>query len=97
MIKRLAFHKYSALYMWAVFLVLFGVLRPHTFLTAASSKLVVTENVIVGVLAIAFLVPLATGTYDLARGGRCRWHLMRPDSPAFGPIAWSGHHWSPLR
>ena len=58
----------SALYRWAVFLALIGVLRPHTFLTVASSKLVVTENVIVGVLAIAFLVPLATGTYDLAIG-----------------------------
>ena len=23
--------------------------------------------------------------------------LMRPDAPAFGPIPWSGHHWSPLR
>lgn len=68
MIKRLALDKYSALYLWGLFLVIFGILRPETFLTWASFKLVLIENVIIGVLAIAFLVPLATGTYDLAIG-----------------------------
>jgi ribose transport system permease protein len=68
MIKRFALDKYSALYLWGLFIVLFGALRPETFLTWASFKLVLIENVIIGVLAIAFLVPLATGTYDLAIG-----------------------------
>ena len=93
MIKRLAFHKYSALYMWAVFLVLFGVLRPHTFLTAASSKLVVTENVIVGVLAIAFLVPLATGTCDLAIG---RSMSMAPDAARLAGVRTDRLVWASL-
>ena len=68
MIKRLGLDKYSALYLWAFFVVLFGILRPHTFLTRTSIKTVLVENVIVGVLAIAFLIPLATGTYDLSIG-----------------------------
>lgn len=68
MIKRFALDKYSALYLWGLFVVIFGALRPETFLTWTSFKLVLIENVIVGVLAIAFLVPLSTGTYDLAIG-----------------------------
>ena len=66
MIKRLAIDKYSALYLWALFMVWFGLTKSSTFLTGTTLKLVVTENVITGVLALAFLVPLATGTYDLS-------------------------------
>lgn len=68
MIKRLAVDKYSALYLWGLFIVLFGILRPGTFLTWTSLKTVIVENVIIGVLAIAFLIPLSTGTFDLAIG-----------------------------
>ena len=68
MINRLRLDKYSALYLWAFFMVLFTILRPDTFLTTTSFKLVTQENVINGVLALAFLIPLATGTYDLSIG-----------------------------
>lgn len=68
MIKRLGLDKYSALYLWGFFIVVFGWLRPDTFLSTTSAKTILIENVIVGVLAIAFLVPLSTGTYDLSIG-----------------------------
>ncbi len=68
MIKRLGLDKYSALYLWAFFIIVFGTWHPDTFLTMTSAKTILIENVIVGVLAIAFLVPLATGTYDLSIG-----------------------------
>ena len=68
MIRRLGFDKFSALYLWAGFMIFFGVTQ-HQFLTLASSKLVFgQENAIIGVLALAFLVPLTTGTYDLSIG-----------------------------
>jgi ribose transport system permease protein len=82
MIKRLGLDKYSALYLWAFFVILFGVLRPHTFLTRTSMKTVLVENVIVGVLAIAFLVPLATGTYDLSIGTMMTMSLVITNSLA---------------
>ena len=66
--KRLRIDKYSALYLWAVFMIWFGVTRSDTFLTGTTLKLVLAENVITGVLAFAFLVPLTTGTYDLSIG-----------------------------
>ena len=68
MIKRLGLDRFSALYLWGFFMIVFGLLRPKTFLSGTSLKLVVVENVIYGVLALAFLVPLTTGTFDLSIG-----------------------------
>lgn len=66
--RRFRVDKYSALYLWAVFMIWFGTTRSDTFLTGTTLKLVLSENVITGVLALAFLVPLTTGTYDLSIG-----------------------------
>jgi ribose transport system permease protein len=68
MMKRLAFDKYSALYLWAVFMIWFGTTKSDTFLTWTTFKLVFVENVLVAVLALAFLIPLATATFDLSIG-----------------------------
>jgi ribose transport system permease protein len=76
MIKRLGFDKYSALYLWLLFMVFFGITKHATFLSQATFKLVIQENVIVGVLALAFLVPLATGTFDLAIGANMSMALV---------------------
>jgi ribose transport system permease protein len=66
--KRFRIDKYSALYLWAAFMIFFGITKRSTFLTGTSLKLVLAENVIIGVLAFAFLVPLTTGTFDLSIG-----------------------------
>src|SRR3954452_8618172 len=58
----------SAVYLWAAFMVLFTILAPDTFLTDTTIKLVFSEGVITCVLALAFLVPLAAGQYDLSIG-----------------------------
>jgi len=76
MIKRLAFDKYSALYLWAVFMLYFGITKSDTFISTTTFKLVVVENVITGVLALAFLVPLATGTFDLSIGAMMSMSLV---------------------
>jgi ribose transport system permease protein len=58
----------SAIYLWALFMVLFSLLAPETFLTDTTFRLVFSEGVITCVVALAFLVPLAAGQYDLAVG-----------------------------
>jgi ribose transport system permease protein len=58
----------SAIYLWALFMVLFSILAPDTFLTDTTFKLVFSEGVITCVLALAFLVPLTAGQYDLSIG-----------------------------
>ena len=76
MIHRLRFDKFSALYLWALFMIVFGITKGSTFLSWTSFKLVVVEAVFTGVLALAFLVPLATGTYDLAIGANMSMALV---------------------
>jgi len=76
MIHKLRFDKYSALYLWALFMVYFGITQGDTFLTWTTFKLVVIENVMTGVIALAFLVPLTTGTYDLSVGAMMSMSLV---------------------
>ncbi len=82
MIKRLGLDRYSALYLWGFFILIFGLMKPDTFLTWTSIKSVLIENVIIGVLAIAFLIPLATGTYDLSIGTMVTMSLVITNSIA---------------
>ena len=76
MIQRLGLHKYSALYLLGFFTLVFGIARPETLFTWTSVKSVVIENVIFGVLALAFLIPLTTGTYDLSIGSMMSMSLV---------------------
>lgn len=76
MIRRLGFDRFSALYLWALFLIVFGITQGDAYFTGTTVKLVVQENVIIGVLALAFLVPLTTGTYDLSIGAMMSMSLV---------------------
>jgi ribose transport system permease protein len=76
MIKRLGFDKYSALYLWALFMIYFGITKSDTFLSVTSFKLVTVEAVFTAVLALAFLVPLSTGTFDLSIGAMMSMSLV---------------------
>lgn len=76
MIRRLGFDRYSALYLWALFLVVFGITQGDVYFTHTTFKLVLQENVIIGVLALAFLVPLTTGTFDLSIGAMMSMSLV---------------------
>jgi ribose transport system permease protein len=60
--------KFSAVFLWAVFMIVFGLASPHVFLTLSTFTLTLAEGVVTAVLALAFLVPLAAGAYDLSIG-----------------------------
>lgn len=76
MIHRLRFDKFSALYLWALFMIVFGITKGDTFLSWTSFKLVFVEAIFNGILALAFLVPLSTGTFDLAIGANMSMALV---------------------
>lgn len=59
---------FSAIYLWALFIVLFGYLQGHLFLTVSTTQLVFSQGAVTAVLALAFLTPLTTDTFDLAIG-----------------------------
>ena len=66
-VQKSGLDKYSALYLWAVFMIVFS-LTQSQFLTWTSISLVLTEKAIVALLALAFLVPLVADTFDLSIG-----------------------------
>ena len=66
-VQKSGLDKYSALYLWAGFMIVFSLTQPQ-FLTWTSINLVLTEKAIVALLALAFLVPLVADTFDLSIG-----------------------------
>ncbi|MHB1538993.1 MAG: ABC transporter permease [Solirubrobacteraceae bacterium] len=58
----------GAVYVLAVIIVLFSVWKPEYFPTIATLKSVLNENSIAALAALALIVPLATGVYDLSIG-----------------------------
>ncbi len=68
LLTRLGIDRFSAFYLAGAFIVIFGIWKPDTFLSVASFKLILGENVAIGMLALAFLVPLATNSFDLSIG-----------------------------
>lgn len=60
---------YSLLLIWVLLIVLFGFLRPETFLTNLTFKTVAADQAITAIMAMALLLPLAAGVFDLSIGG----------------------------
>jgi ribose transport system permease protein len=66
----------SALYLLALVLVVFGTWVPETFLTRETFTLVLSDQVVVGILALALLVPLVCGAFDLSCGAMLGFSLV---------------------
>jgi ribose transport system permease protein len=67
-VPNLGLDRFSAIYLWVVFIAVFGVWSPDEFLTKATFQSIASSQSIAGVLAIAVLVPLACGQFDLSVG-----------------------------
>jgi ribose transport system permease protein len=89
-IKKLRLDKFSALYLWLLFVVVFGFLRTDTYLSWTTLHLQLREYTLPGIMALAFLVPLATGTFDLSIG------FMAGLSLVGSAVLIEKHHWSPI-
>jgi ribose transport system permease protein len=68
--RRLAFRKIGAVYVLAVIVIVFGVLQPHTFLTAQTAKTILNQYAVTGLLALSLVAPLAAGVFDLSVGAQ---------------------------
>jgi ribose transport system permease protein len=58
--------RYALLAVWGVTVVVFGILRPDTFLTTSNFSTIFGSQAILVVLTLALLVPLTAGDYDLS-------------------------------
>jgi len=64
----LGFNSFSGLYLLALFIVVFGIWTPRLFLTLATVQSVASQQATTAMLAIAVLIPIAAGAYDLSVG-----------------------------
>jgi ribose transport system permease protein len=82
------FDRFSGLYLWALFIIIFGIWVPNLFLTANTVHSVAANQAIAGVMGIAVLVPLACGSFDLSVGS------VANLSTVVAVAMQSAHHWN---
>jgi ribose transport system permease protein len=82
------FERFSGLYLWGLFIAVFGIWEPHLFLTRTTLYSVASEQAIAAMLGIAVLVPLAAGTYDLSIGATANL------SAIIATWLQDSHHWN---
>src|SRR3954469_13753715 len=66
--RRLGFDRFSGLYLFASFFVVFGIWTPDLFLSSATLHSVAAQQAVVGILALGLLVPMSAGAFDLSIG-----------------------------
>jgi ribose transport system permease protein len=62
--------RFSALFLWAAFMIIFGIANSEVFLSGTTLRLTFAQGVVTAVVGLAFLVPLAAGVYDLSVGAQ---------------------------
>ena len=65
---NLGFDRFSGLYLWAMFIVVFSVMAPATFPTMTTVHILASTQAIVAIASLALLVPMVTGQFDLSIG-----------------------------
>ena len=60
--------RFSGLYLWALFITIFGIWKPDLFLTSSTVHSIASQQAITAMVALAVLLPLAAGCYDLSVG-----------------------------
>ncbi len=58
--------RYALLAVWGIVVIVFGFLRPNTFLTTANFSTIFGSQAVLVVLTLALLAPLIAGDYDLS-------------------------------
>lgn len=66
--KRLGLDRFSALYLGAIFIIIFGIWTPRLFLTGSTVHSIASAQAIAAIMAIAVIVPLVAGAFDLSVG-----------------------------
>jgi ribose transport system permease protein len=58
--------RFSGLLIWVLFILIFAVWVPDTFLTSSTLKTILASQAITAILALAVVFPLAAGVFDLS-------------------------------
>jgi ribose transport system permease protein len=65
---RLRPQLYTGIYIWALFILVFGLWVPDTFLTTLTAQTLAGEQAVTAIVALGLLLPLAAGVFDLSVG-----------------------------
>src|SRR4051812_26437176 len=63
---KLRLGRFSGVYLWALFILIFAVWVPSTFLTGTTAKAIAAGQAVVAILALAALFTLVVGEFDLS-------------------------------
>jgi ribose transport system permease protein len=66
--NRLGLDRFSALYLGVLFIIVFGIWTPDLFLTSSTVHMIASSQAIGAIMAIAVIVPLVAGVFDLSVG-----------------------------
>jgi len=66
--RGLGFEKYSGVYLWIALIIAFSIWQPHYFPTMFTVHTVAADQATACMLALAVLVPIAAGQFDLSVG-----------------------------
>jgi ribose transport system permease protein len=75
------FDRFSGIYLLVLFIVVFGLWVPNEFLTTSTLHSVAAQQAVTGIVALAILIPLAAGLYDLSVGATAK-------------VLINDHHWA---
>ena len=65
---RFGFDRFSGLYLWGIFIVVFSFWQPGLFPTITTVHLVASQQAISAIVAVGLMIPLVAGEYDLSIG-----------------------------
>lgn len=82
------FDRFSGLYLWALFILVFGIWTPSQFLTTSTLHSVAAQQAVTGMIGLAVLIPLAAGLYDLSVGATAN------VSGILTIVLMNNHHWA---
>jgi ribose transport system permease protein len=66
LIDRLSLQRFSGIYIGILLIILFCIISPNIFRTAATARIILNEQIITMIVAFAAMIPVATGVYDLS-------------------------------
>src|ERR1700733_13930819 len=64
----MSFKNIGAIYVWILLIVIFSIWAPSTFPTGATVQQILNEQAITGLVALALVLPLSAGVFDLSIG-----------------------------
>src|SRR5579863_5606359 len=68
--------QFSAVYLLALIVLVFGLWIPGTFMTVVTMRIVATSYAAVGVLALGLLIPLVGGEFDISIGSMLAFSVL---------------------